>query len=113
MACGPYDGRTGEGCVHWQKGPPSKDACRACAWNLYCLDCEDLERCDIATKPKIMRTNQLALRTYRAVKMLGVPYRAGGLQDQPHKLVQQLLVIDSETQKWETEKIKDIGKNAR
>jgi hypothetical protein len=113
MACAPYDGQTGEGCVHWQEGQPSREACRACPWAFYCEGCELLESCDIATKPKIMHANQRALRTYRATKMMGIPYRAGGLQDQPHKIVQQLLLIDSETQKWETERIKDIGKHGR
>jgi len=104
-ACQPYNAELGTGCAGQNCTPDG------CQWvRFVCSDCEQFSVCDKKFKPKILPSNRRALSLYGLSCKFSVMPCAGGILDQPARLISQFQIIMDEISRQEEierKKLKD------
>lgn len=95
--CKPYDSLNNEGCLATD--------CLNCPRTFLCKDCEQNEVCDKRYKPKILPANREALSNYALCRQFHCLPSAGGLSDQPYKMLLQFEIIADELSKIEQRRL--------
>jgi hypothetical protein len=102
-ACQPYDEELQTGCAG--------ENCSDCVLTRFiCIDCQQFETCDKKFKPKILSSNRRALSLYGLCQKFSVMPYAGGILDQPARLISQFQIIMDEVAKQdeiERKKLRD------